>query len=90
MFSKILHANDGSDHAFHALVLALRIAKQTGAELHMVSVEEISYLPEMIEEVREETGVAARRFHTVVNRARAMADGRADGRGDRADLRPWA
>ena len=73
MFSKILHANDGSDHAFHALALALKIAKQTGAELHMVSVEEISYLPETIEEVREETGVAARRFHSVVNRAREMA-----------------
>src|SRR6266704_2919274 len=73
MFSKILHANDGSDHAFHALALALKIAKQTGAELHMVSVEEISYLPETIEEVREETGVAARRFHGVLNRAREMA-----------------
>src|SRR5438270_13035646 len=74
MFSRILHANDGSDHAFHALALALKIAQQSGAELHMVSVEEISYLPEMIEEVREETGTAARRFHTVVNRARAMAE----------------
>ena len=31
-------------------------------------------MPEAIEEVREETGVAARRFHTVVNRAREMAD----------------
>jgi nucleotide-binding universal stress UspA family protein len=74
MFAIILHANDGSDQAFHALALALKIAQQSGAELHMVSVEEISYLPEMIEEVREETGTAARRFHTVVNRARAMAE----------------
>ena len=61
MFSKILHANDGSEHAFNALSLALKIAKQTGAELHMVSVEEIDYLPETMEDVREETGVAARR-----------------------------
>jgi nucleotide-binding universal stress UspA family protein len=74
LFSKILHANDGSDHAFHALALAIRIAKQMGAELHMVSVEEVSYIPEFIEEVREEIGVAARRFHTVVNRARKMAE----------------
>ena len=74
MFSKILHANDGSDHAFHALALALKIAKQTGAELHMVSVEEISYLPETMEDVREETGTAARRFHKVVNRSRAIAE----------------
>jgi nucleotide-binding universal stress UspA family protein len=74
MFRKILHANDGSDHAYHALSLALALAKQDKAELHMVSVEEIPYLPEAIEEVREETGVAARRFHAVVNRARTMAD----------------
>ena len=40
----------------------------------MVSVEEIDYLPEFIEEVREETGTAARRFHGVLQRARAMAE----------------
>ena len=28
MFSRILHANDGSEHAFHALTLAIAIAKQ--------------------------------------------------------------
>lgn len=74
MFNKILHANDGSEHAFHALTLALAIAKQNDSELHMVSVEEIDYMPEFIEEVRQETGTAARRFHTVVQRARAMAE----------------
>jgi nucleotide-binding universal stress UspA family protein len=73
MFSKILHANDGSEHAFHALALALQIASQNNSKLHMVSVEEISYMPNSIEEVREETGTAARRFHTVLQRARAMA-----------------
>jgi len=40
----------------------------------MVSVEEIDYMPEFIEEVREETGTAARRFHGVIQRARAMAE----------------
>ncbi len=74
MFSKILHANDGSEHAFHALTLALKIAKHSQAEIHMVSVEEIDYLPESMEDVREETGTAARRFHTVVNKSRAMAE----------------
>jgi nucleotide-binding universal stress UspA family protein len=74
MFSKILHANDGSEHAFHALALAITIAKENNSELHMVSVEEIDYMPEFIEEVREETGTAARRFHTVLQRARAMAE----------------
>jgi nucleotide-binding universal stress UspA family protein len=76
MFKKILHANDGSANAFDALSLALNLAKENGAELHMVSVEEIPYLPETIEEVREDTGVDARRFHAVLNRARAMASSR--------------
>src|SRR6266581_3890858 len=74
MFRKILHANDGSEHAFHALVLALSIAKQNASELHMVCVEEIDYMPEFIEEVREETGTAARRYHKVLQRARTKAE----------------
>jgi nucleotide-binding universal stress UspA family protein len=74
MFSRILHANDGSEHAFHALKLALAIARQNSSELHMICVEEIDYMPEYIEEVREQTGTAARRFHKSVQRARAMAD----------------
>ena len=74
MFSRILHANDGSEHAFHALTVALAIAKQNSSDLHMVSVEEIDYMPEFVEEVREETRTAARRFHTVLQRARAMAE----------------
>jgi len=76
MFNKILHANDGSEQAFHALELALAIARQNNSELHMVSVEEIDYMPEFIEEVRQETGTAARRFHTVLQRARALAEER--------------
>jgi nucleotide-binding universal stress UspA family protein len=74
VFSKILHANDGSEHAFHALALALALAKQNNSELHMISVEEIDYMPEFIEEIREETGTAARLFHKVLQRARGMAD----------------
>ena len=76
MFKKILHANDGSDHAFKALSLALDIARQNNAELHMVSVEEIPYIPEFIEEIREEKGIAARRFRAVIQRAHAMAEER--------------
>jgi nucleotide-binding universal stress UspA family protein len=74
MFKRILHANDGSDHAFDALALALRMAKESNSELHVVCVEEIDYMPEFIEEVREETATAARRFHTALRRARAMAE----------------
>ena len=54
--------------------LALVIAKQNASELHMVCVEEIDYMPEFIEEIREETGTAVRRFHKVLQRARAKAE----------------
>ena len=70
MFDRILCANDGSERAFRALTLAVAMAKESGAELHMVSVEEIDYMPEFIEEIREQTGTAARRFHKAQQRAR--------------------
>lgn len=73
MFGKILHANDGSDPAFRALALALDIAKQNSAALHVVCVEEVPYMPEHIEEVREEVRVAGRRFHGVLQKARSLA-----------------
>ena len=38
MFSRILHANDGSEHAFRALALALAMAKQNAAE-HAAKIE---------------------------------------------------
>jgi nucleotide-binding universal stress UspA family protein len=74
MFAKILHANDGSEQAFRALALALAIAKQNRSELHIVCVEEIPFLPEFMEEVRESAGTAARYFHGVLQRARIMAE----------------
>jgi nucleotide-binding universal stress UspA family protein len=74
MFRKILHANDGSDHAFNALSLALQIAKHDNAELHMVSVEQVDHMPELVEKARQDTATAARRFHNVLQRARAMAE----------------
>jgi nucleotide-binding universal stress UspA family protein len=74
VLGKILHANDGSEYAFHALGVALAIAKRNDSELHMVSAEKIGHLPEFTEEVREETGTASRRFRGVLQRARAMAE----------------
>jgi nucleotide-binding universal stress UspA family protein len=73
MFKRILHANDGSNQAFSALAMALRVARENNSELHSVCVEEIDYMPELVEEVGEEAGTAARRFHTALQRARAMA-----------------
>lgn len=74
MFAKILHANDGSEHAYRALVLALALAKQNQSELHIVCVEEVPYLSEFIDEVREASETAARRFQDVLGRARTMAE----------------
>jgi len=54
MFKEILHANDGSERAFKALSFALDIAKQNKSDLHIGSGEEISYVPEYIEEARED------------------------------------
>jgi nucleotide-binding universal stress UspA family protein len=73
MFARILHANAGSDQPsmrchWHCT------GQKSGAEVHMVSVEEIPYLPGTIEEVREESGLAARRFHSVLSQSRAMAE----------------
>jgi nucleotide-binding universal stress UspA family protein len=74
VFSKILHANDGSEHAFHALELAIAIAKQNGSELHMICVEEVDYMPELVEDVREEVKTQERRFHALQQRAQAKAE----------------
>ena len=79
MFGKILPANDGSDPAFRALALALDIAKQNSAALHVVCVEEVPYMPEHIEEVR----VAGRRFHGVLQKARSLAQRMIGSRADR-------
>jgi nucleotide-binding universal stress UspA family protein len=74
MFSTILHANDGSEHAFRALRLAIEIAKTDQSALHMVCVEELPALPEFIEEIRETTLTAGRRFHSVIQRARTLGE----------------
>lgn len=73
MFKKILHANDGSEGAFKALATAIELARTCKAELHMVVIEEISIIPEWIEEVREEKIAADRRFRNVVKRAKTAA-----------------
>src|SRR3974390_1032812 len=73
VFRTVLHANDGSEPAFRALTLAIDIAKQNAPALHLVCAEKIPPMPEYLEEIREAKGTAARRFHTVVERARHLA-----------------
>ena len=45
MFNRILHANDGSEHAFHALALALEIASQNNSERTTTDLR-FSYFPQ--------------------------------------------
>ncbi|MBZ0146645.1 MAG: universal stress protein [Pseudorhodoplanes sp.] len=73
MFRKILNANDGSENAFKALSAAIAFAKADRAELHMIVVEELTVVPEWIEEVREEKIAADRRFKNLVKRAKTEA-----------------
>jgi len=73
MFTRILHANDGSDHAFNALKLALRMAKRDAAELHVVSVEERGHMPELSEE-KNAGATTTVRFDKTVQQARALAE----------------
>ena len=74
MFAKILNANDGSETALRSFSLALALAKQNGSELHMVCVEEIPYMPDLVQEVEEQDERAARRIEGLLKRAQAMAD----------------
>ena len=54
MYNRILIANDGSEGAARALSVAISLAKQHEAELHMISVEELPRFPASVDEVVEE------------------------------------
>jgi glutathione-regulated potassium-efflux system ancillary protein KefC len=74
MFGKILYANDGSKSAARALSLALEITKQSQSELHIVCVEKVAYLPELIKDVRGSTGRSAGCNDGILRRVQEMAD----------------
>lgn len=74
MFKTILQAHDGSAGAEKALMLALDLAKQTGAALHIVCVEEISEFPETIGEVKNEKRLADRRYRAVLRQTEKLAE----------------
>lgn len=73
MFRKILIANDGSEGGFRALDTALVLARSLKAELHMISVEEIQWVPGTREEVIGEKAIADRKFAAVTAKARELA-----------------
>lgn len=74
MYRKILVANDGSAGASRALDAAISLAKLHGAELHMMTVEELSRFPASIDEIAEEKDEADHRFEPVMAAARAQAE----------------
>ncbi len=73
MFQEILVANDGSEGAARALSAAIKLAKNQGAELQMVSVEELPSFPASIDEVIEEKSEANHVYEAVTSRAVAQA-----------------
>jgi nucleotide-binding universal stress UspA family protein len=73
MFDRVLIANDGSAGAGRALSAAINLAPKHGAELHMISVEELPRFPETIGEVIEEKEEQNHRFANVVAQASAQA-----------------
>lgn len=73
MYKKILVANDGSPGALRALTAALTLAKQEGAAVQMVTVEELPWFPASIDEVEEEKTEANHRLAPLIGAARAQA-----------------
>lgn len=73
MPKKILVGLDGSEGSFRALVEALALARQSNAELHTISVEELPRYPGTIGEVIEEKAVANGKLGSVVEKARELA-----------------
>ena len=73
MFRKILIANDGSEGAARALAAAIKLAKEQGVELQMISVEELPSFPASVDEVIEEKSEAKHVFEAVTSRAAAQA-----------------
>ena len=73
MFRKLLIANDGSGGGARALDCALELARSLGAELHMISVEELPRFPASMDEVLEERRETGHLLRKVVEKARARA-----------------
>jgi len=73
MHKKILHGLDGSPGSFKALEEAVALAKEFGAELHTISVEEVPQYGGTVGEVVEAKDLADHKFHEAIVQARAMA-----------------
>jgi nucleotide-binding universal stress UspA family protein len=74
MFRKILVANDGSEGARKALMVAIDLAKRYDAELHSISVEQhLPHYAATVGEILEERDEADHYFKKVNEEAIALA-----------------
>src|SRR5262245_15810284 len=73
MYAKILIANDGSEGAFKALSVSIKLAHRLKAKLHMISVEEMERVPATIDEVVEGALEENHRFQQVIARSSFQA-----------------
>lgn len=73
MYKKILIASDGSDGAAKAFDAALESARQHGAELTMICVEELPSFSASVDEVAEEKRSMNGLFNRVTGHASAQA-----------------
>jgi nucleotide-binding universal stress UspA family protein len=73
MYTRILAANAGSPGGQKALLGAIELARKLPAELHMVTVEELSRFPASIDEIAEEKDEANHRFAPVIEGAKVEA-----------------
>jgi nucleotide-binding universal stress UspA family protein len=77
VFSRILVAHDGSDHARLALTKAIELAVCSGAELHMISVEEhLPHYAATVGEVLEAKDEEDSYFAGIAREAKAEAAAR--------------
>jgi nucleotide-binding universal stress UspA family protein len=74
MYRKILIASDGSDGARKALLTAIGLSARLGAELHMVSVEELPRFASSVDEIVEDRQDQNHRFAHVIREARRAAE----------------
>ncbi|MBX3023762.1 universal stress protein [bacterium] len=73
MYHRIVVGLDGSDGAKQALRAALDLGRATGAELHLLSVEELPRYADTIDEINGEEQAARRYFKAIQKDALARA-----------------
>lgn len=76
MIKKILHGLDGSEGSFKALSEAIDLSRDSGAELHTLSVLEVPQYAGTMGEVIEEKEAANGRYGKAIEKAKEMAEGK--------------